>query len=238
MAKLTFDSLVVSETPDFIFINKPHLVASLDERTGEGLSILKLAKEHSEHLQLCHRLDKETSGVLLIAKNPDAYRTASMAFEHRRVTKLYHAVSDGIHNFNELTVNLPILPLPIGIVKIDKKEGKPAETVFNTLEVYKKHTLVECKPLTGRMHQIRIHLATQKASITADTQYGGVFPYQSQIKKKFRLAKDEEERPMINRFALHARTLKITLPTGEVVEASADYPKDLEVLIKLLRKNS
>ena len=79
----------------------------------------------------------------------------------------------GLKEFENTQVDKPIYALNTGIVKIDFEKGKPAQTIFNTLEVFKKHSLIACKPITGRTHQIRIHLATLQASISGDEQYGG-----------------------------------------------------------------
>jgi 23S rRNA pseudouridine955/2504/2580 synthase len=199
--------------------------------------MLRLAREIWPDAQAGHRLDKETSGVLIFAKHPEAYRHISMQFEHRQVTKIYHAVSAGIHDFRGVLVNLPILPLKVGVVKIDRQAGKEAETVFNTLEIYKAHTLIECIPFTGRMHQIRIHLQCLKAPIVMDALYGGPPVYLSEIKRKFKLAKDAEEQPLIARVALHARALNFALMSGERQMVEAPYPKDMEALIRQLEKN-
>ena len=94
--------------------------------------------------------------MLAIAKNPDAYRHLSIQFEKREVTKLYHAVVDGIHQFNDTLVDQPILKQDDGIAKISKREGRPAVTYFTSLKSFRHHTLIACKPVTGRMHQIRI----------------------------------------------------------------------------------
>jgi 23S rRNA pseudouridine955/2504/2580 synthase len=233
-----FKDLIVLENDDYILINKPSDIPSLDERTGGGINILRMAKEYSPDAQICHRLDKETSGILAIAKNPEAYRNLSMQFEHREVKKIYHAVSDGIHKFDMLRVNLPILPLSGGAVKIDRAKGKPAETFFTSHKVFARHTLIECFPVTGRMHQIRIHLSQVKAPIVCDTQYGGALVYLSQLKKKFNLKKDTEEFPLIQRVALHAWSLEFKSMSGEFIRAEAAYPKDFAVLVKQLEKFS
>src|SRR3954468_22265207 len=108
MKMVDFKNFIVLENDDYILINKPSDIPSLDERNGEGVNILRMAKEYSPDAQICHRLDKETSGILAIAKNPEAYRNLAMQFEHREVKKIYHAVSDGIHKFENLSVKLPI----------------------------------------------------------------------------------------------------------------------------------
>ena len=236
--KINFADLIVFENEDYIVVNKPPHIATLDERNADNpLSILRLAKEYSSDAQVGHRLDKETSGALAIAKNPEAYRHLAMQFEHRQTTKRYHAVVEGVHDFEGISVYLPILSLPKdGIVKIDRQKGKEAETIFNTLKAYRHHTLVECMPISGRMHQIRIHLVCLKAPIVADETYGGKPIYLSELKRKFNLKKDTEEQSIIKRVALHAHSLTFSLLDGQEQTFVAPYPKDFEVLVKLLDK--
>jgi 23S rRNA pseudouridine955/2504/2580 synthase len=237
--KINFKDIILFENDDYIVVNKPHSVSTLDERNVDNPnSILRLAKEYSDDAQVAHRLDKETSGAIAIAKNPEAYRHLAMQFEHREVKKRYHAVVEGVHNFEDISVYLPILPLKDGMVKIDRQLGKIAETIFNSLRVYKNHTLVECQPITGRMHQIRIHLTCLKAPIVSDELYGGSMLYLSTLKKKFNLKNDTEEQPLIKRVALHAFSLTFVLLDGSPITIEAPYPKDLEVLVKQLEKNS
>ena len=233
----SFKDLILFEDDNHIVVNKPPFVASLDERGGSGeVNILRLARQYSPDAQVCHRLDKETSGAIIIAKNPEAYRSVSMQFEKRKVKKTYHAVVDGQVTFNELFIDLPILNDGNKSVTIDRKEGKRAETIFNSIKFYKHYTLVECKPITGRMHQIRIHLATQRAAICGDTMYKGKPVYLSSMKKGYRIAKDDEEQPIMKRFALHARHLVFKGLDEQDIVIEAPYPKDYATLIKLLDK--
>lgn len=231
-----FEDIILYEDSDLLVVNKPPFLSSLDEREGGEINLLRLAKQYTPDAQICHRLDKETSGLLIIAKTPEAYRHVSMQFEHRKVNKIYHAIVDGTHIFDDLLVDLPILNVGKGNVVISRGEGKRAETWFKSLKYFKHYTLIEAKPVTGRMHQIRIHLATQKASITGDKMYGGKPAFLSHIKRGYRLT-DEEEQPIMKRFALHARQLTFTLLSGEEKTIAADYPKDFAVLLKLLEKN-
>ncbi|PST83305.1 RNA pseudouridine synthase [Pedobacter yulinensis] len=232
-----FKSMVLFENDDYVVVNKPPFIASLDERNAPGdLNMLRLARQYSPDAQVCHRLDKETSGCLLIAKTPDAYRSASMQFERRKVTKNYHAIVNGHVIFTDLLVDLPILNAGNKNVSIDRKEGKRAETIFNSLTYFKHYTLVNCQPITGRMHQIRIHLATQKASICGDELYKGKPVFLSAIKRGFRLAKGEEEQPIMKRFALHARSLVFKGMDESEILVEAPYPKDFAVLLSLLEK--
>ncbi|HEY9004745.1 RluA family pseudouridine synthase [Ohtaekwangia sp.] len=235
--KINFEDIILFEDDDFVLINKPPFVSTLEDR-HDKVNLLALAREYRGDAQVCHRLDKDTSGVLAIAKNPEAYRHMSMQFEKREVNKVYHAIVDGIHNFKDNLVDLPILKQDDGMVKISKREGKPAQTYFTSLQSYKLHTLVECRPVTGRMHQIRIHLATLKASITGDELYGGKPFFLSSVKRGFNLKKQTEEQPIMKRMALHAYALTFTDCKGVTQTVKAPYPKDMQALIKQLESNS
>jgi len=237
--KQKIEDYILFENEDFIVINKPSGIATLDERKDVfAPAILRMAKEYSSDAQVGHRLDKETTGALIIAKNPEAYRHISMQFEHRETAKRYHAVVEGMHNWDGMLVNLPILPLKDGKVIIDRHKGKDAETWSQTLKVYKGFTLVECMPITGRMHQIRIHLTCLKAPIVADEMYGGPDVYVSDLKRNYHLKKDSEELPIMRRVALHAFSLSFKLMDGSPMTVEAPYPKDFGVLIKTLEKYS
>jgi 23S rRNA pseudouridine955/2504/2580 synthase len=235
--KLSFKDLILWEDNDFILVNKPPFLATLEDR-HEPTNLLALAREYVETAQVCHRLDKDTSGVLAIAKHPEAYRHMSMQFEHRQVNKVYHAIIDGIHNFQEQLVDAPILKQDDGMVKISRSAGKPAQTYFTSLKSYKKYTLVECRPITGRMHQIRVHLSLLAAPITGDEVYGGKLFYLSNVKKDFNLKKDTDELPLLKRMALHAYSLEFDSFQGKKEKIIAPYPKDIQALVRQLELNS
>ena len=228
---------ILFENSDFFVINKPPFVSTLEDRHDKN-NVLSFAREYEPEAQVCHRLDKETSGVLAIARNPQAYRHLSIQFEKRQVIKIYHAIVDGIHNFRNLMVDLPIMKQNDGTVKISKKEGKPSHTYFTTLRAYRFHTLLECRPVTGRMHQIRIHLSTQKASITGDMAYGGKPFLLSSIKRGFNLKKGTEEETFMKRMALHAYSLEFQDLEGKPIKIEAPYPKDMQALVRQLELNS
>ncbi len=237
---LIFKDLIIFENENYLIINKPPFISSLPERTGDkSQSILKMAKEFYDDVQLCHRLDKETSGALVLAKNAEAYRNVAMQFEHREVKKEYHAIVNGNHDLDSISVFLPISPLKDKTaVKIDRVGGKIAETVFFTEKAYENHTLLKCYPITGRMHQIRVHLMCLDAPIVCDPTYKGEYIYLSQLKRKFNLKMETEELPLMKRVALHARKITFKDINTDLIEALAPYPKDFEVLIKQLDKFS
>jgi 23S rRNA pseudouridine955/2504/2580 synthase len=196
-----------------------------------------LAKKYNEEAQLCHRLDKETSGVLILSKNQHAYKFMNQQFERRTLEKEYHAISDGLHDFKELQIDKPLSTLPKGATRIDLQYGKRSVTVFNSMKAYKRHTLINCRPKTGRMHQIRVHLAYLNAPIAGDITYGGKPFYLSTIKRNYKIGKFEEEQPLIHRMALHAYRVRFKLLSGDYKEVKASYPKDFRVLLNQLEKN-
>ncbi|HLF33783.1 MAG TPA: pseudouridine synthase [Cyclobacteriaceae bacterium] len=235
--RIVFADLILHEDENFIAISKPSGISSLEDRQGSR-NILEMARKYWPECQVCHRLDKETSGVMILSKNQETYRYMSILFESREVTKIYHAVCDGLHQFKKTGVDAAIKQHSNGKVVIDKKSGKPSQTYFNSLKAFGGHTLVECRPITGRIHQVRIHLAMLGAPITGDLEYGGKYFFLSSVKKGYKLGKFEEERPLISRLALHAKSIRFAMPSGKKVTINSPYPKDFRVLLAQLERYS
>ncbi|MFT6865788.1 MAG: 23S rRNA pseudouridine955/2504/2580 synthase [Cyclobacteriaceae bacterium] len=236
--RIDFKDLILFENPNYIVINKPPYVSTLEDR-NDNQNILALAKSYHADAQVCHRLDKETSGALVIAKHPEAYRHFAMSLEKRQVKKIYHAVLNGIHDFKDVEADQPIYSSN-SKSRVDFTDGKPSLTLISTLEHFKNTTMVKCFPVSGRLHQIRVHLAFHKAPIACDPIYGGDLIYLSSVKKKFKLAKETEEQPLIQRVALHAASISFKdfeANTDDIITLDAPYPKDFAVLIIQLRKN-
>ena len=231
-----FSDLVLFENDDYLVVNKPPFLATLDERVGGAPNLLRLARQQHPDIQAAHRLDRETSGALAFAKHPAAYRHLAMQFEHRQVRKQYHAVVWGTPQLDRQLVDRHIETTSRGKARLAYK-GKEAETVFTTLETYARHALVLAEPITGRMHQIRLHLAYLQAPIVGDAMYGGEDFYLSSLKKKFNLKDGEVEQPFIKRFALHALRLQFAGLADEEIVVEAPYPKDFRVLTEVLRQN-
>lgn len=234
--KISFEDLVIFQDDDIYIINKPAGISSLAEHTAPTLSVFDIMKTADPKARLCHRLDKFTTGCMIVSKNDDAYRSVSIGFEKRLIEKTYHAIAHKPSAFNNDIIDVPLVKKQnnTGIVA---KLGKDAKTIITTLESFKHFSLIECKPVTGRFHQIRIHLQYRNHPIVADEVYGGSIPYLSQIIPRYKNSSRREENPMMTRFALHAKRLNFKTPSGKEIMVDAPYPKDFATLIKIIRKN-
>lgn len=215
-------------------VNKPSGLSSLNDRSAP-VNLLDLIRKTYPEASLAHRLDKETTGVLIVAKSDEAYRSVAIQFEERTVKKIYHAVVDGPSDYQYQEVDAPIERLPDGTVRISGK-GKPSLTYLNTLEKYRAHSLVAAMPVTGRTHQIRIHLSMLGTPITGDLTYGGKAFLLSALKRGYKTSKEGEERPLINRVALHAKKIEFQGLNGDSIRAEAPYPKDFKALLNQLER--
>ena len=242
MRRISLDDMVLLEDQAYLVVNKPAGLSTLNDRNDQS-NLLSLVRERFPEASAAHRLDKETSGALVVAKSAEAYRAASLQFEGRQVEKIYHAVVDGSPDYQGEEVDAPILKLPDGTVRISK-QGKPSLTRFTTLEHFGRHALVEARPITGRTHQIRIHLALLGTPIAGDVTYGGKPVLLSAIKRRYKPGKpsetddsDAQERPLMQRMALHAEKITFHGLNGQIIQAQAPYPKDFKALLNQLRRN-
>lgn len=232
---IRFEDLIVHEDDHLLLVNKPRDMASLADKSHQHLQAL--AEGYLPSLQLAHRLDKQTSGILLMAKDPDTYRTLALQFQHREVDKQYLALATGVHHFEQLRVELPLLVTTNKKVTVHKQDGKAAETIFHTEERFRHYSLLRCHPITGRMHQIRVHLSAVNAPIAGDLLYGGQDILLSAIKRKYHFSSRKEERPLNHSFLLHAQRLRFRHPaTQEPVTFEAPLSNNFATVLKVLRK--
>jgi 23S rRNA pseudouridine955/2504/2580 synthase len=234
--KLRPEDIILFEDDNLIILNKPAGIVS-DQENAPGLqSFRDMVQRVRPEAMLCHRLDRDTSGVIIAAKNAETYRDISIKLQKRQIIKEYYALVAGVHSWPSQLIELPLRKQGSLKSVVDKKEGKKAETLVETAELFKNFTLIKAQPITGRFHQIRVHLASVGCPLVGDELYGGKPFYLSEIKRKFNTSKGEEELPMMNRAALHARRISFEYPEGKTFEIEAPYPKDFEVTLKMLRK--
>lgn len=233
-------TIKIYEDENIIALNKASGVLSIPDRYNKNFpNLYDNLKDKYGEIYIVHRLDKDTSGVIVFAKNADAHKSLSIQFEERRVKKVYHAILSGRMKDESLEVDIPLLSNPSGKGGvIPSARGKESLTVFHRLEVFSIATYAECIPETGRQHQIRAHAAALGHPLLVDGLYGKQNEfYLSTIKRRYNLAKGETERPIISRLTLHSKSLTIEDPvTGEPREFEAAFPKDFSVTLKQLRK--
>lgn len=237
MKKLRLKDIIIYEDESVLAINKPAHISSLHERfDSEQDSIIELVKAENENYSLCHRIDRETSGVLLISKNAESYRHIAMQFEKRTVQKEYHAIVSASVSLDHLNIDLPLYTDSKRRTQVSKAKGKESLTTITTFKQYKHFTILSCKPHTGRLHQIRVHAASQNLPLVCDELYGGKIPYLNEVKKKVHLGKDEEKKAMMKRVALHAYSIQFNSIAKGDISITAPYPDDFAVMVKLLEK--
>ncbi|MCP3660865.1 MAG: RNA pseudouridine synthase [Bacteroidetes bacterium] len=237
MKKINLEKLILFEDQNYLALNKPPMISTIPDRIDKGINILKLLRNKYPEIKVCHRLDKETSGVILFAKNKEAQTHLSNQFYRREINKEYHAVVKGQHQFNEETVRGAIY-YNGNKAYINIRKGKKAKTLFYTKKIFEGFTLLSCKPITGRTHQIRIHAACRKASLIGDYKYKGEDIYLSQLKRNYKPKKETEELPIIKRIALHSKNITFNNIDNKNITIEAPYPKDFNILLKSLEKHS
>jgi 23S rRNA pseudouridine1911/1915/1917 synthase len=224
-------------SPDRYDPNRPNLMRILHRDIERGASWSK--ERNLSYLANAHRLDFETSGVLLLAKSKPALVALAEQFGGSRVAKRYVALVQGTPAEDSFRseAKLSAHPVKPGLMRVDPKRGKKSETGFEAIEKFAGYTLLRCEPLTGRTHQIRVHLLHLRLPIVGDELYGGAPLYLSKLKRDYRPPRMGQEQPLIGRVALHAESLVVEHPeTHQPVRISAPWPRDLEVGLKYLRK--
>jgi RluA family pseudouridine synthase len=224
-------------SPDRYDPDRPNLMRLLHQGITEGKP---WAKERGlTYLMNAHRLDFETTGVMLMAKSRPVLVQLSTLFGSEKPLKTYVALVQGDPEQPEWELDAPIgmHPLKVGLYRVDRKNGKRSRTRFEALQLFDGYTLVKCQPLTGRTHQIRVHLKYCHLPICGDTLYGGRPLWLSSLKRDYRLKPGREERPLISSVALHAEKLELPHPvTSAPVAIVAEWPKDLRVAVKYLKQ--
>ena len=221
---------IVYEDNDIIVVNKPKgLVVHPANGNWDGTVVNAIMAKCKDSLSgiggeirpgIVHRLDKDTSGLLIIAKNDKAHLNLSEQIKNRKVKKIYYALVRGTVPENDATINMPIARSTKDRKKMAvDKNGKEAITHFKVLQRFEKYTLLEVKIDTGRTHQIRVHLSQIGYPVVGDEVY-------SNGKNEFG----------VHGQLLHAKSLDFTHPsTGKKIHLEADIPTEFANVLKKLR---
>jgi RluA family pseudouridine synthase len=224
-------------SPDRYDPHRPNLMKLLHRDIERGAP---WAKERGlTYIANAHRLDFETSGVILLARDKPSLVALANQFGAEKPGKSYAALIHGSPKDDVFEIGAKLGPHPIrtGLMRVDEKQGKQAKTYFEVLERFSGFTLLKCRPLTGRTHQIRVHLRHAGFPLVGDSLYGGQPLLLSKLKTEYRLKGGKTERPLISRVALHAEQLIVTHPVSEApVVINAPWPKDLTVAVRYLRR--
>ena len=184
---------------------------------------------------IVHRLDKDTTGVMLVAKNDEAHWRMAQQFEHRKVQKTYVAVAE-----REMELLGDVIDLPLGMHPVFRDRcavrtvsGKQAQTLYEVLEKFRGYSLLALKPHTGRTHQLRVHLSYLKHPLVGDRIYGGSLVSLADLSGDRSLPNG----PIIDRQALHAWKIGFCHPiSGKDMQLEAPWPEDLSELVEALRR--
>jgi len=229
------------EDDDILIVNKPAGMLVVPDRFNAALPSLNktMEKKAGQKVWVVHRLDRDTSGVLCFAKNEVAHRYLSILFQERDVNKYYAGLVTGIVMPDNGRIENYIAEHPANNGKmIVARKGKIAVTDYKVAEQWPLYALMQFQIHTGRTHQIRVHMQSIGHPLVCDPLYGDGKPFMlSDIKRKYRMSeKDEEERPLLSRLALHAYKLEFYKEDGTAVVAEAPLPKDMAACVKQLNK--
>jgi len=263
---------VLFEDEHLLALEKPPLLLTSPDRAApERPSLIKLLHQHIErgapwattralsYLMIAHRLDFETSGVLLLAKSKPVLVALADLFGSERIILKYAALVQGVPPEEIVLTEAKLAPVEPpnnpradaveGIeppastatnpfqLRVDERRGKRSKTEFQIRERYDGYTLVECRPFTDRPHQVRAHLRHLRLPIAGDAAYGGSPLLLSQLKSEYRLKPQRTERPLISSPAIYSEELSLTHPiTGSQIKITAPCPKDFAVALKYLRR--
>jgi RluA family pseudouridine synthase len=210
---------ILFEDASILVVNKPSGLATVPGGwEKDSTSMVALLEAEYGHIWVVHRLDKVTSGLMVLARSAEAHRSLSMQFEHHEIRKMYHAIIVGNPVWDDHTARHP-LRINVGHTHrtiVDHGKGKPSETTFRILERFNGYALTAAIPASGRTHQVRVHAYALGFPLLADILYSAP-------------ATD-----LISRPALHAFSLEFTRD-DKLLQFTAPHPADFEQALKKIR---
>jgi RluA family pseudouridine synthase len=230
--------MLIFDNQQFIAVNKASGVSIGGDRWDESKERLDRILERDLKIPkifTVHRIDKETSGLVIFAKDRETHRGLSMAFEQRKITKKYVVIVHGRPSWKETVCDLALVPNgnKKHLTIIDKFRGKESITRFICKSNAGNYSVLEALPETGRIHQIRVHLTALGHPVVCDSLYGNEKPvFLSSFKRGWK-GDPHEEKPLLSRLGLHA--LELTLPSGQLL--TAPLARDMAALIKQMEKS-
>ena len=243
---------VLFEDGDLLALDKPAgLMLSQDPVAPERPGLIKLlhdaiaagkpwaSERNLTYLNPAHRLDTETSGVLLLAKNKPAFLALADQFGAEKPVRNHITLVQGVPPDERFEVDEKIgaHPLKPAEMRIDSRGGKKSKTEFTVLEAFSRWSLVRCAPLTERPQQIRLHLSHAGFPVVGDGWHHGKPLWLSRLKRDFHLKPGREERALIPQPVVHLEELSFSHPvTNETVTIKSEWPKALRVAVKYLRQ--
>jgi 23S rRNA pseudouridine1911/1915/1917 synthase len=226
--------VIIFKDKNILAVDKPAgIVIHPDDKNKEGTLIQKILKEYPEienvgedpkRPGIVHRLDKDTSGVLIIARNQKTFDFLKKSFQKRKIKKTYIALVKDILKNNHGKITTPIgrsKSTPVQRLASEKARGKirEAETDYKVMKKFENHTLLKVYPKTGRTHQIRVHLKSIGHPVVCDKLYSKKPDCPLGLKRHF----------------LHAKSIELKLPDESKIRLEADLPKDLQTVLKSLK---